>query len=302
MTSQPEPAVLARKDGRVGRLTLNRPRAINALDHAMVHRLDAVLTEWEQDEPVRAVLLTGAGERGLCAGGDIRYVHDDAKRGGRGARAFFHDEYLLNHRISRYPKPYVAVMDGLTLGGGVGLSAHGSVRIVTERSSVGMPETAIGFVPDVGGSYLLSRAPGELGTHLALTSGRMTGADAVSCGFADHYLPSDRLPAFTSLLASVEPAVAVAEFAVPTPDSELAAQREWIDHCYAADSVEEIVDRLLDQACRRPRRRPNRSPGSPRPRSRSPWPPCAGPVGCPRLPPSWTRSTGSPGPPPLRPT
>ncbi len=241
-----EPNVIARKDGRVGRVTLNRPRAINALDHAMVRRLDAVLADWAEDDEVAAVVITGAGERGLCAGGDIRFFHDDAKLGGAAARAFFRDEYRLNHRIARYPKPYVAVMDGLTLGGGVGVSAHGSVRIVTERSSVGMPETTIGFVPDVGGSWLLAHAPGELGTHLALTAALMTGADAIACGFADHYLSTDRLAAFTAALATVEPAHAVAEFAVPAPPSELAAQRGWIDHCYAPDTVEEILDRLRD--------------------------------------------------------
>ncbi|MFI9270249.1 enoyl-CoA hydratase/isomerase family protein [Kitasatospora sp. NPDC052896] len=245
MTSHDD-LVLARRDGRVGRLTLNRPRAINALDHAMVSRLDAVLADWARDDEVAAVVLTGAGERGLCAGGDIRFFHDDAKLGGDAARAFFRAEYLLNHRISGYPKPYVAVMDGLVLGGGVGVSAHGSVRVVTERSGVGMPETTIGFVPDVGGSWLLARAPGELGTHLALTAGRMTGPDAVYCGFADHYLPSDRLPAFTAALADTEPARAVAEFALSVPASELAGQRDWIDTCYAADTVEEIVARLLD--------------------------------------------------------
>ncbi|MDH6136283.1 enoyl-CoA hydratase [Kitasatospora sp. MAA4] len=248
MSTQPDDSVLARKDGRVGRLTLNRPRAINALDHAMVRRLDAVLADWAVDQEVAAVVVTGAGERGLCAGGDIRFFHDDAKLGGAGARAFFRDEYLLNHRIARYPKPYVAVMDGLVLGGGVGVSAHGSVRVVTERTALGMPETAIGFVPDVGGSRLLALAPGELGTHLALTAGRLTGADAVYCGFADHLVPSDRLAAFTRALASVEPADAVGEFAVPVEPSEsaIAAEREWIDHCYAADTVEEILERLLD--------------------------------------------------------
>lgn len=246
MSTQSDDSVLARKDGRVGRLTLDRPRAINALDHAMVRRLHAVLADWEQDEQVLAVVLTGAGERGLCAGGDIRFFHDDAKLGGAGARAFFRDEYLLNHRIAHYPKPYVAVMDGLVLGGGVGVSAHGAVRVVTERSSLGMPETAIGFVPDVGGTRLLALAPGELGTHLALTAGRLSGADAVYCGFADHHLPSERLAAFTEALATVEPATAVAEFSTPAGPSALAAEREWIDRCYAADSVEEILERLTD--------------------------------------------------------
>ncbi|GAA1986197.1 enoyl-CoA hydratase/isomerase family protein [Kitasatospora viridis] len=247
MTSQqPAPAdhVRAERDGRVGRLRLDRPRAINALDHPMVLALHAALDAWAEDPAVAAVVLTGAGERGLCAGGDIRFFHDSAKQDGTAARAFFRDEYLLNHRIAGYPKPYVAVMDGLVLGGGVGVSAHGSVRVVTERAQVGMPETAIGFVPDVGGSWLLARAPGELGTHLALTAGRMTAADAIHCGFADHLLPTDRVAAFTAALAELEPLDAVREFTVPAGPSELAAERDWIDHCYAADSVEEILDRL----------------------------------------------------------
>ncbi|WP_035845431.1 enoyl-CoA hydratase/isomerase family protein [Kitasatospora azatica] len=246
MTSQPDQdLVLARRDGRVGRITLNRPRAINALNHAMILAVRAALDAWEHDPEVAAVVITGAGERGLCAGGDIRFFHDDAKIGGAAARAFFRDEYLLNHRIARYPKPYVAVMDGLVLGGGVGVSAHGSLRVVTERAAVGMPETAIGFVPDVGGSWLLARAPGELGTHLALTAGRMTAMDALHCGFADHYLPSERIAEFTAALAELEPVEAVREFAAPAEPAPLAAQRGWIDHCYAADTVEEILDRLL---------------------------------------------------------
>jgi enoyl-CoA hydratase len=241
---QEEQLVLARRDGRVGRLVLNRPRAINALTHRMVLDLHAALDEFAADPAVAAVVLTGAGERGLCAGGDIRFFHDDAKLGGAAARAFFRDEYLLNHRVARYPKPYVAVMDGLVLGGGVGVSAHGSVRVVTERSAVGMPETTIGFVPDVGGSWLLAHAPGELGTHLALTAGKMTAADAVYCGFADHLVPGDRLADFTATLAEREPADVVREFAVPVGEAPLAGQRTWIDHCYAADEVAQILERL----------------------------------------------------------
>ncbi|MCX4747470.1 enoyl-CoA hydratase/isomerase family protein [Kitasatospora sp. NBC_01287] len=252
MTTQPpapaapeQPLVLARTDGRVGRLTLNRPRAINALNHPMVTALHEQLTAWAADPAVAAVVVTGAGERGLCAGGDIRFFHDDAKVGGAGARAFFGAEYRLNHLVSSYPKPYVAVMDGLVLGGGVGISAHGSVRVVTERSAVGMPETTIGFVPDVGGSWLLAHAPGELGTHLALTAGQLTGPDALHCGLADHFVPGARLPGFTAALADLEPADAVARFAEDAGPAPLAEQRDWIDACYAADTVEEIVARLL---------------------------------------------------------
>ena len=164
------PSVLVRTEGRTGRIVLNRPQALNALNHDMVRLIDRALTAWEHDPAVETVVVTGAGDRGLCAGGDIRVVHDDARDGdGTASAAFWRDEYHLNARIARYPKPYVAVMDGIVMGGGVGVSAHGSVRVVTERSRIAMPETGIGFVPDVGGTRLLAHAPGELGTHLALT-------------------------------------------------------------------------------------------------------------------------------------
>ncbi|MFC9324500.1 enoyl-CoA hydratase/isomerase family protein [Kitasatospora sp. NPDC057015] len=233
------------RDGRVGRIVLDRPRALNSLTHGMLTTVRAALDDWATDPSVGAVVLTGAGERGLCAGADIRAIHDDAKAGGAGARAFFRDEYRLNALIARYPKPYVAVMDGITMGGGVGLSAHGSVRIVTERSTVAMPETRIGLVPDVGGSLLLACAPGGLGTHLGLTAGAMDAGDALLCGFADHFVPGRRLAAFTEALADTDPAEALREFAEPAPPAALAGHRGWIDPCYAADTVEEIVERLL---------------------------------------------------------
>lgn len=233
------------RDGRVGRLTLNRPRALNALTHAMVSRVDAALTAWEHDPSLATVVIDGAGDRGLCAGGDIRAIHEDARTGGATSPAFWRDEYRLNARIARYPKPYVALMDGIVMGGGVGVSAHGDVRIVTERSRVAMPETGIGLVPDVGGTYLLARSPGELGTHLALTGAAVGAADALLCGLADHFVPSGQLPALVAELASTDAPVAVRRHATAPPDGELAADREWIDACYAADSVEEIVDRLF---------------------------------------------------------
>ncbi|GGI95755.1 enoyl-CoA hydratase/isomerase family protein [Streptomyces brasiliensis] len=244
MTGSEEP-VLLHTAGRAAYITLNRPRALNALTHEMVARIDEALTAWESDPAVETVVLTGAGERGLCAGGDIRAVHDDARDGdGSAAAAFWRDEYRLNARIARYPKPYVALMDGIVMGGGVGLSAHGSVRVATERSRIAMPETGIGFVPDVGGTYLLSRAPGELGTHLALTGVAVGAADAVLCGLADHCVPSAALPALLADLAERPAAEALAPRLVPAPPGELAESRRWIDACYSADTVEEIVDRL----------------------------------------------------------
>jgi enoyl-CoA hydratase len=248
-------SVLLRREGHVAFITLNRPKAINALTHAMVLRIAAALEEWAFDDSVETVVITGAGERGLCAGGDIRAVREAVLTGQpRAAAEFWRDEYVLNFAISEYTdrhaKPYVAIMDGIVMGGGVGISAHGSVRIVTERSRIAMPETGIGFIPDVGGTYLLSRAPGELGTHLALTGTAIGPADAIFCGLADHFVPSSSLPELTAALgAEGVNAVLAAAFAheVPLPEPELAGQQEWIDACYAADSVEEIVERLRQQ-------------------------------------------------------
>ncbi|MFE9816863.1 enoyl-CoA hydratase/isomerase family protein [Streptomyces sp. NPDC005773] len=243
-----EDSVLLHTEGRVRHITLNRPRALNALDHAMVLRMGEALDAAERDPSVVAVLLTGAGERGLCAGGDIRSIRDDALAGGRTSLDFWRDEYRLNARIARFPKPYVALMDGIVMGGGVGVSAHGSLRIVTERSRIAMPETGIGFVPDVGGTYLLGTAPGELGLHLALTGDAVGAADALLCGLADHFVPSGELPALLTALdtcATPEAVVATAErYAGTAPAGELSAHREWIDASYAADTVEEIVERL----------------------------------------------------------
>ncbi|MGI5531616.1 enoyl-CoA hydratase/isomerase family protein [Streptomyces syringium] len=237
--------VLLRTEGRAAYLTLNRPEALNALSHTMVRRVDEALTVWEHDPAVETVVISGAGERGLCAGGDIRSIHADARSGGDASAAFWRDEYRLNARIARYPKPYVALMDGIVMGGGVGISAHGSVRIVTERSKVAMPETGIGFVPDVGGTYLLALAPGELGTHLGLTGVPVGAADALLCGLADHFVPADALSALGADLAAGSVPDVLPRHVREAPEGRLAADREWIDHCYAADTVEEIVERLL---------------------------------------------------------
>ncbi|MGW4906363.1 enoyl-CoA hydratase/isomerase family protein [Streptomyces sp. NPDC004270] len=238
--------VLLHTAGRAAHLTLNRPKALNALSHAMVLDIAEALTQWEHDPAVETVVITGAGERGLCAGGDIRSIYEDARAGDGSASAeFWRDEYHLNARIARYPKPYVAIMDGIVMGGGVGVSAHGSVRIVTERSRVAMPETGIGFVPDVGGTYLLACAPGELGTHLALTGTQIGAADALLCGLADHWVPSDRIERLIADLADRPVHEALTRHVRPAPEGELVRHREWIDACYAAGTVEEIVRRLL---------------------------------------------------------
>ncbi|MHB9756417.1 enoyl-CoA hydratase/isomerase family protein [Streptomyces sp. BYX5S] len=245
MSSDAAPVLLSR-EGRAAYLTLNRPRALNSLTHAMLRSVAQALDTWEDDPDVHTVVLRGAGERGLCAGADIRLFHDDARSGDHHAsQAFLRDEYRLNSRIAHYPKPYVAVMDGIVMGGGVGLSAHGGIRVVTERSKVAMPEVGIGLVPDVGGTYLFTRAPGHLGTHLALTGVAVGAADAVLCGLADHFVPSDALPQLLDELAESAPEEAAARHTAQAPPGVLAEQRSWIDTCYAADTAEEIVERLF---------------------------------------------------------
>ncbi len=236
--------VLTRVEGGIGFITLNRPKAINSLNQPMVDALRALLARWADDDAVRAVVLSGAGDRGLCAGGDVVAVYHSARSDGVEVRRFWRDEYLMNGQIGRFPKPYVSLMDGIVMGGGVGVSAHGSVRVVTETSKIAMPEVGIGFVPDVGGAYLLSRAPGALGLHAALTGAPFSGADAIAMGFADHYMPHDDLEAFTRTVVADGPQTAVSRHAVEPPPSELVAQRDWIDECYAGESAQDIVAAL----------------------------------------------------------
>lgn len=236
--------VLTEVDGSVGLITLNRPKAINSLNQRMVDDLTAILTGWASDDAVRAVVLSGAGERGLCAGGDVVSIYHSARKDGAEARRFWRDEYLLNAQIADFAKPYVAVMDGIVMGGGVGVSAHANTRVVTDTSKIAMPEVGIGFIPDVGGVYLLSRAPGGLGLHAALTGAPFSGADAIAMGFADHYVPHTEIEAFRRAIVGDGVENALAKYAVEPPPSELAAQRDWIDDCFARDTVEDIVAAL----------------------------------------------------------
>jgi len=237
-------SLLARITGRVGRLTLNRPRALNALTADMVVAMDEALVRWSDADRIRQVLIHGAGERGLCAGGDIRAIHADAVAGGSASLRFWRDEYRLNARIASYPKPIVAWMDGLVMGGGVGVSGHASIRVVTERTALAMPEVGIGLHPDVGGSWLLAHCPGEWGTHLALTGGTITGADAIHAGLADFYLPSAALPRVAAELTVRDAAAVIEMLATTPPASELATAQRWIDECYRGDDVGTIVDQL----------------------------------------------------------
>ncbi|MFD1372115.1 enoyl-CoA hydratase/isomerase family protein [Actinoplanes sichuanensis] len=221
MSSQSVPPVLVEVIGGLGRVTLNRPGAINALTAEMVGLLRRTLADWSETDRVRAVLIDGAGPRGLCAGGDLRAMHADAVSGGSGSLDFWADEYRLNAEIAEYAKPVVAFMDGLVMGGGIGVSAHASLRIVTERSRLAMPEVGIGFHPDVGGSWLLSHAPGEIGTHLALTGGTIGAADAIVAGLADVFVPSARLADLAVALRTSDAAEVVASFAETPPPGDL---------------------------------------------------------------------------------
>ena len=230
--------------GLLGLLVLNRPRAINALNHPMVRTLQHALDSWRDDDMVQTVLITGSGDRGLCAGGDLTSMYRDATHGTTGSIDFWRDEYVLDHTIATYPKPVVALMDGIVLGGGVGISAHASHRVVTERTSVGMPETRIGFVPDVGGPWLLSHAPGELGTHLALTASNVDGADTISLGMADSYLLSEQVADLEKALEADEAGIAIERLSTAPPRSTLLAARRWIDEAYVGDDVLAIVSRL----------------------------------------------------------
>lgn len=234
----------------VGHVTLDRPQAINALSYEMVRELTAVFDAWRDDSEVGLVVLDGAGERGFCAGGDIRELYGYATNGGHGeAQAFFRTEYRLDAAIARYPKPVVSIMDGITMGGGIGLSGHASIRVVTERSKLAMPETRIGFTPDVGGTWLLANAPGEVGVHLALNSRVMGPADALYAGFADSYVPSESLPHLLQALAERADPGSPAEIVMlfdetPPGPSQLSLARDWIDACYSAPTVGEIIARL----------------------------------------------------------
>jgi enoyl-CoA hydratase len=234
--------VLYARGGRLGRILLNRPRVINVLNDAMVTSVLAQLQDWAMDDAVGAVSIEGAGERGLCAGGDVRVLRTAVLAGSMDALEFWAHEYRMNAAIASYPKPFVAFMDGIVMGGGVGISAHGSLRLVTERSRVAMPETTIGFSPDVGSLFLLSRAPGELGTHLAMTGLPVGGADAVACGLADSLIASQDIPGILARLAAGE----FLDTGVGSTSAvgDLAADRDWIDSCYAGDDAVAILAAL----------------------------------------------------------
>ena len=248
--TDPSDEIILGQQGRLGRITLNRPRAINALSLGMIRTMHAALRRWLADPGVGTVLIDGRGERGLCAGGDIRAAAESLRVDGSLADSFWAEEYALDAAIAAYPKPVVVFMDGVVMGGGIGISAHARHRIVTERSILAMPETIIGFTPDVGASYLLSRAPGALGLRMALTGARIGAGDALPCGLADRFVPSERLAALAELLSREPPEPAIEAVAAPPPDAPLAARRGWIDAAYSGETMEAIIAAL--RACPEP--------------------------------------------------
>jgi enoyl-CoA hydratase len=246
-----EPDLIVRREGSAGIIRLNRPKAINAMTLEMSEGIDRALDQFEADPAVAVVLLEGAGERGLCAGGDIRGLYESSRAGGDLGKRFWRQEYIMNARIAKYPKPYVAFMDGLVMGGGVGLSAHSRHRVVTERTKLAMPEVGLGFFPDVGGTYLLSRTPGEIGTYFGLTGQTMNGPDAIHARFADAVVPSSRLPTLREALTKVRPGTASSDvqtlidsFANGETAGPVAAMQSTIDALFAHDRMEDIVAAL----------------------------------------------------------
>jgi enoyl-CoA hydratase len=240
--------VIVRDERMLRRITLNRPKALNALTLDMAVTMTKYLRAWATDPEVGAVVIDGAGERGLCAGGDIRALYDAAKSKSPLPEQFWSTEYHLNVLIARYPKPIIAVMDGVVMGGGVGVSAHASHRIVTERSAVAMPEVGIGFFPDVGASFLLARTPGYVGTYLALTGDRVNATDAIFCGFADVHIAVATLATLPAALADCRTAddvqARLGEMSgAPTP-GKLQAAQQWIDSCFDSNDIETIFARL----------------------------------------------------------
>jgi enoyl-CoA hydratase len=236
--------VIACRDGRVGRILLNRPKALNALDMAMIRACADSLRTWREEPHVHAVVIEGAGDRAFCAGGDIRALRDQQVAGDRAAvDVFFTEEYALNLMIATYPKPYVALIDGICMGGGIGLSVHAPYRVATEHAAFAMPETAIGFFPDIGATYFLPRLPGQLGLYLGLTGLRATGGDAVHAGLATHFVPRARIAELSTALAR-DGVAALPAFAEPPPAFSLAEHLEQIDHCFSAETVAGIVARL----------------------------------------------------------
>ena len=235
------PDIHIRKIGKAGRITLNRPKALNALSYDMAMEIEAALDAWAEDPGVELVIIDAEGDKAFCAGGDIQEMYDTAKVGDyEYGRKFWRDEYRMNAKLFNFPKPYVAFMQGFTMGGGVGISCHGSHRIVCENSQIAMPECGIGLVPDVGGSLLLARAPGHLGEYLGCTAARMDAGNAIYAGFADYYIERATWPALIAALESGD-LDAIDKAALPAPEASLKFDQTEIDHSFNARSVNDII-------------------------------------------------------------
>ncbi|MEK1875060.1 MAG: 3-hydroxyisobutyryl-CoA hydrolase, partial [Rhizobium altiplani] len=243
--------VIVERRGSAGIIRLNRPRALNSLTLDMVRALAAAMDDFAADASIAMVIVSGEGERGFCAGGDIRALHESGRAGTDLATTFWREEFRLNHRIATYPKPYVALMDGITMGGGVGLSSHGRHRVVTERTKLAMPETGIGYFPDVGATWLLPRAPGEAGTWMGLTGLTVDAADIVYAGLADHHIASFRLPDIVDTLAELprnatprDVEVVLKNLSSDPGTSAVKSNRDLIERCFHFGTVEEVIDAL----------------------------------------------------------
>lgn len=245
MNEAANPDILFERVGALGLVTLNRPAALNALNARMCVAMDAELARWQEDPAIGAVVVRGAGERAFCAGGDIRALYEAGRAGGAAATDFYRHEYRLNARIRHFPKPYIALLHGIVMGGGAGVSVHGSHRIADATALFAMPETGIGLFPDVGGSYFLPRLPGGIGLYLALTGARLKQADMSYAGIATHCVAASNWPALIERLADGMPIHVALEGktadAAPPP---LAEHRAVIDRCFCAASVEAVLAAL----------------------------------------------------------
>ncbi|QDX24728.1 enoyl-CoA hydratase/isomerase family protein [Sphingomonas suaedae] len=238
--------VLISTEGKVGRIRLNRPRAIHALTTGMCESVLAALTNWREDTAVDAVMIDHADGRGFCAGGDIRMLAESGADDGAAARDFFRAEYRMNHALFTYVKPIVAFMDGITMGGGVGISQPARYRVATENTKFAMPETGIGLFPDVGGGWYLSRLAGRVGQYLAVTGHRLDGAECLALGLASHYLPSETLDAAKAQILADPQAIdtLLDGLSVAPPPAKIEAHRTDIDRLFASDTLEDILAAL----------------------------------------------------------
>jgi enoyl-CoA hydratase len=242
-----EPTILARREGAAGTLLMNRPKTLNALDLEMIRGFQAAIDAWKDDPAVRLVVLEGAGGRAFCAGGDVRRIREYAIAGDTAAiENFFAEEYAVNRGIATFGKPWASLIDGVCMGGGIGVSVHGAPVVVTESAMLAMPETAIALFPDVGTSYILPKLPGAMGTWLALTGARLRGGEAVHAGLASHFVPKAKLPALRQALLGGDAAV-VERFAEPAPEPSFAPHRAAIDRCFGQDGLPAILAALAEE-------------------------------------------------------